>query len=75
MRCQGVFSANYCLACLSVSDLFLQHDPWGKQGKESLAGQLWAKTAGTTGLSDNETYSEVCIPSKQFLAVTWLTRR
>ncbi|KAL4749811.1 hypothetical protein BDW72DRAFT_177412 [Aspergillus terricola var. indicus] len=37
----------------------VKHDPWGKQGKESLAGQLWVKTAGTTGISDDETYSEM----------------
>ncbi|KAL4899784.1 hypothetical protein BDW74DRAFT_107651 [Aspergillus multicolor] len=37
----------------------VKHDPWGKQGQESLAGQLWAKTAGSTGVSNDEMYSEM----------------
>ncbi|KAJ5225597.1 hypothetical protein N7468_006822 [Penicillium chermesinum] len=36
-----------------------QHDPWGKPGKESLAGRLWSKMPGATGLKDSETYSEM----------------
>ncbi|KAL2836579.1 RmlC-like cupin domain-containing protein [Aspergillus pseudoustus] len=37
----------------------VKHDPWGKQGKESLAGHLWAQTPGSTGISEDETYSEM----------------
>ncbi|RDW81390.1 uncharacterized protein DSM5745_04947 [Aspergillus mulundensis] len=37
----------------------VKQDPWGKQGQESLAGQLWAKTAGSTGVSNDEMYSEM----------------
>ncbi|KAL4953623.1 mannose-6-phosphate isomerase, class I [Aspergillus filifer] len=37
----------------------VKHDPWGKQGKESLAGNLWAKTPGSSGVLDNERYSEM----------------
>ncbi|KAI9042644.1 mannose-6-phosphate isomerase [Aspergillus affinis] len=36
-----------------------KHDPWGKQGKDSIAGQLWSKTPGTESLKDDETYSEM----------------
>ncbi|KAL2814288.1 RmlC-like cupin domain-containing protein [Aspergillus granulosus] len=37
----------------------VKHDPWGRKGKESLAGHLWAQTAGSTGISADETYSEM----------------
>ncbi|KAL3473399.1 mannose-6-phosphate isomerase, class I [Aspergillus californicus] len=36
----------------------VKHDPWGKQGRESLAARLWAQTTGS-GISDDETYSEM----------------
>ncbi|PLB54600.1 mannose-6-phosphate isomerase, class I [Aspergillus steynii IBT 23096] len=38
-----------------------KHDPWGKKGNDSIAGQLWSKTPGTEGLKDDETYSEMWI--------------
>ncbi|KAL4864596.1 hypothetical protein BDV12DRAFT_175901 [Aspergillus spectabilis] len=37
----------------------VKHDPWGKTGNESLAGQLWAQTPGSSGIKDDETYSEM----------------
>ncbi|KAL4782467.1 RmlC-like cupin domain-containing protein [Aspergillus varians] len=37
----------------------VKHDPWGKKGKESLAGKLWAQTACSTEISENERYSEM----------------
>ncbi|KAL4929107.1 RmlC-like cupin domain-containing protein [Aspergillus undulatus] len=37
----------------------VKHDPWGKLGKDSLAGNLWAQTPGSSGVSDNERYSEM----------------
>ncbi|KAL2870279.1 RmlC-like cupin domain-containing protein [Aspergillus lucknowensis] len=37
----------------------VKHDPWGKKGKDSLAGHLWAQTPGSTGIVDSETYSEM----------------
>ncbi|OJI98162.1 hypothetical protein ASPVEDRAFT_123783 [Aspergillus versicolor CBS 583.65] len=37
----------------------IKHDPWGKKGKESLAGQLWNRTAGSTDLDDSDHYSEM----------------
>jgi mannose-6-phosphate isomerase len=36
----------------------VKHDPWGKTGKESLAGHLWAQTE-STGVKEDETYSEM----------------
>ncbi|KAK1142865.1 hypothetical protein N8T08_007299 [Aspergillus melleus] len=36
-----------------------KHDPWGKKGKDSIAGQLWSKTPGTGDLKDDEAYSEM----------------
>ncbi|KAH8428562.1 uncharacterized protein LDX57_006258 [Aspergillus melleus] len=36
-----------------------KHDPWGKKGKDSIAGQLWSKTPGAGDLKDDETYSEM----------------
>ncbi|KAL2818785.1 RmlC-like cupin domain-containing protein [Aspergillus cavernicola] len=37
----------------------IKHDPWGKQGKKSLAANLWAQTPGSSRISDDETYSEM----------------
>ncbi|CAL5865926.1 uncharacterized protein PFLUO_LOCUS132 [Penicillium psychrofluorescens] len=36
-----------------------KHDPWGKQGKDSLAGRLWSHMPGAGELDASETYSEV----------------
>ncbi|KAL5359136.1 RmlC-like cupin domain-containing protein [Aspergillus floccosus] len=36
-----------------------KHDPWGKQGRDSLAGQLWSQTPGSGKVEDTETYSEM----------------
>jgi len=38
----------------------LQNDDWGKQGKSSMAAQLWSKTPGNPGIDDSKHYSEVC---------------
>ncbi|KAL5342801.1 RmlC-like cupin domain-containing protein [Aspergillus crustosus] len=37
----------------------VKHDPWGKTGNESLAGRLWAQTPGSSGVKDDEKYSEM----------------
>ncbi|KAI9371945.1 RmlC-like cupin domain-containing protein [Aspergillus egyptiacus] len=37
----------------------VKHDPWGKKGKESLAGKLWSQTPGSSEVDDSETYSEM----------------
>lgn len=43
----------------------IQNDPWGKQGKDSLAGMLWSKTPGHEGVKDSQTYSEVSLGRNQ----------
>ncbi|KAE8363061.1 RmlC-like cupin domain-containing protein [Aspergillus caelatus] len=35
------------------------NDSWGKQGKNSLAGQLWSKTPKNGDVKDDQTYSEM----------------
>ncbi|KAL4885583.1 RmlC-like cupin domain-containing protein [Aspergillus karnatakaensis] len=37
----------------------VKHDPWGKVGKDSLAGQLWSQTPGSSAVKDGEHYSEM----------------
>ncbi|PIG81664.1 mannose-6-phosphate isomerase [Aspergillus arachidicola] len=37
----------------------VKNDPWGKQGKNSLAGQLWSKTPKNGDVKDDQTYSEM----------------
>ncbi|KAE8382940.1 RmlC-like cupin domain-containing protein [Aspergillus bertholletiae] len=37
----------------------VKNDPWGKQGKNSLAGQLWSRTPKNGDVQDDETYSEM----------------
>ncbi|KAJ6115948.1 hypothetical protein N7523_006365 [Penicillium sp. IBT 18751x] len=47
-----------------------KHDPWGKSGKDSLAGRLWSHMPDAGELNDSETYSEMwmgtypTVPSK-----------
>ncbi|KAL4891009.1 RmlC-like cupin domain-containing protein [Aspergillus ambiguus] len=36
-----------------------KNDPWGKKGKDSLAGQLWSKSPGSGKLDDTKPYSEL----------------
>ncbi|KAJ5908381.1 hypothetical protein N7495_001063 [Penicillium taxi] len=36
-----------------------KHDPWGKQGKSSLAGRLWSHMPDAGELDESETYSEM----------------
>ncbi|PYH78438.1 mannose-6-phosphate isomerase, class I [Aspergillus uvarum CBS 121591] len=48
----------------------VKNDPWGKKGKDSLAGVLWSKTPGAGEVDDSKTYSEMwmgtypTVPSK-----------
>lgn len=36
-----------------------KHDPWGKQGEDSLAGRLWSHMPDAGKLDSSETYSEM----------------
>ncbi|KAE8352607.1 RmlC-like cupin domain-containing protein [Aspergillus coremiiformis] len=55
------------------------NDPWGKQGKESLAGQLWSKTPKNGTVQDDQTYSEMwmgtspSVPSRILATDEWLS--